>query len=100
MIKGIIFDFDGVIVESIQVKTDAFANMYNKYGKSVINKVVNHHESNGGMSRYEKIKYYHNNFLNKEITSKETLASAHKRSNSCRLERSLIVAITVYSLAN
>ena len=71
MIKGIIFDFDGVIVESIQVKTDAFANMYNKYGKSVINKVVNHHESNGGMSRYEKIKYYHNNFLNKEITSKE-----------------------------
>ena len=67
-LKGIIFDFDGVILNSTQVKTDAFANMYEKYGEAVVKRVLMHHVSNGGMSRFEKIKYYHENFL-KEILS-------------------------------
>ena len=64
MIKGIIFDFDGVIVDSVGIKSDAFAHLYNSYGTQIENKVVEHHEKNGGLSREEKIKYYHKNFLN------------------------------------
>ena len=60
MIKGIIFDFDGVIAQSVEVKTEAFADMYKEYGKAVVNKVVQHHEDNGGMSRFEKFRLYHN----------------------------------------
>ena len=71
MLKGIIFDFDGVIAESVQVKTDAFATLYAPYGKEVVKKVVEHHEANGGMSRYEKIKLYHESFLNKTISEKK-----------------------------
>ncbi len=71
MLKGIIFDFDGVIAESVQVKTDAFASLYNQYGKNIVKKVIEHHEANGGMSRYEKIKCYHESFLNKAITDEE-----------------------------
>ena len=58
MLKGIIFDFDGVIAESVQVKTDAFAALYAVNGKDIVKKVINHHEANGGMSRFEKIKHY------------------------------------------
>ena len=71
MIKGIIFDFDGVIAESIQVKTDAFARLYEQYGDNIVKKVIEHHEANGGMSRFEKIKLYHESFLNKVITNEE-----------------------------
>ena len=71
MLKGIIFDFDGVIAESVQVKTDAFAALYVTYGKDIVDRVVEHHESNGGMSRFEKIKIYHGLFLNKTITEGE-----------------------------
>tara|TARA_B100000315_G_C14407820_1_gene509553 strand:+ start:89 stop:727 length:639 start_codon:yes stop_codon:yes gene_type:complete len=70
LLKGIIFDFDGVIAESVQVKTDAFALLYAPYGKEVVKNVVEHHEANGGMSRYEKIKLYHESFLNKTISEK------------------------------
>ena len=63
MLKGIIFDFDGVIAESVQVKTDAFMELYVLYGQDVVQKVTKHHEANGGMSRYEKIKYYHKTLL-------------------------------------
>ena len=71
MLKGIIFDFDGVIAESVQVKTDAFASVYEQYGDNIVTKVIEHHEANGGMSRFEKIKLYHGFYLNKAITNEE-----------------------------
>ena len=78
MLKGIIFDFDGVIAESVQVKTDAFAGLYAQYGRDIENKVVEHHEANGGISRFKKIKFYHESFLNKAITKKEITALANQ----------------------
>ena len=71
MIKGIIFDFDGVISESLEVKSKAFEEIYKPYGRDIVKKVLEHHESNGGVSRYEKFSFYHNFFLNKNITKKE-----------------------------
>ena len=58
------FDFDGVITESVQIKTDAFVALYSNYGTDIVQKVVKHHETNGGMSRYKKIKLYHKTLLN------------------------------------
>jgi HAD superfamily hydrolase (TIGR01549 family) len=60
-----------VIAESVQVKTDAFASLYEQYGDNIVKKVIEHHEANGGMSRFEKIKLYHESFLNKAITNEE-----------------------------
>ena len=71
MLKGIIFDFDGVIAESVQVKTNAFAELYKHYSTDVVKKVIEHHEANGGISRFEKIKLYHESFVNKAITNEE-----------------------------
>ncbi len=71
MTKALIFDFDGVIVESVKLKSNAFASIYKPYGLKIMKKVVKHHEENGGMSRFEKFKYYHENYLNIEITNSE-----------------------------
>ncbi|MAV65015.1 MAG: hypothetical protein CMG00_07475 [Candidatus Marinimicrobia bacterium] len=66
-IKNIFFDFDGVITESVSAKTDAFEEMYLPYGKDIANKVVEYHKLHGGVSRYEKFKYFHKEFLNEVI---------------------------------
>ena len=50
--------FDGVIKESVSVKTDAFVELFQSYGKDVCNKVKQHHIENGGMSRFNKIPLY------------------------------------------
>lgn len=71
-----IFDFDGVIAESVSVKTNAFAELYNPFGDEIVKKVVKHHEANGGMSRFEKFRYYHNTFLNKSISEDEVTSLA------------------------
>lgn len=66
--KIIIYDFDGVICDSVDVKTDAFVELYCKYDTEIVEKIKNYHLLNGGISRYEKIKYFHNNILNKPIS--------------------------------
>lgn len=54
----VFWDFDGVIKESVSVKTDAFVRLFAPYGSGVAERVRAHHESHGGLSRFEKIPIY------------------------------------------
>jgi phosphoglycolate phosphatase-like HAD superfamily hydrolase len=67
----IVFDFDGVLADSVEVKTAAFAELYKNYGASIVQLVVDHHRLHGGMSRFNKIKYYHRFFLGEELDDLE-----------------------------
>lgn len=66
-IKAILFDFDGVILDSLNVKTQAFYDMYLPYGKDIAQKAADHHLAHGGISRFEKFKIYHKDFLGIDI---------------------------------
>lgn len=74
MIKAVIFDFDGVLAESVDIKTRAFAELYKEYGPEIEKKVVDYHLQNGGMSRFKKFRYYHNVLLGKNITDETEIA--------------------------
>ena len=54
----IFWDFDGVIKDSVAVKSDAFEQLFLPYGKEVARQVRHHHEAHGGVSRYEKMPLY------------------------------------------
>lgn len=54
----IFWDFDGVIKESIDIKTKAFIALFQQYGMELAEKIKNHHEANGGMSRLVKFPIY------------------------------------------
>lgn len=69
MIKAIIFDFDGVLVESTHIKTEAFRNLFSKWPDKV-DEIVKYHLSNMGISRYVKFKYFYENILG-ELYSEE-----------------------------
>ena len=56
--KIIFWDFDGVIKESVSVKTAAFGKLFSDFGSKVSQKIVTHHIKNGGMSRFNKIPIY------------------------------------------
>ena len=71
MVNAIIFDFDGVVLESLNVKKNAFKKLYEPYGSDISKKVVEHHLENGGVSRFDKIKFYHNIFLGEDIDEKK-----------------------------
>ncbi len=56
--KIVFWDFDGVIKDSVEVKTNAFRELFRSFGEEVMDKVSMHHVNNGGMSRFEKIPIY------------------------------------------
>ena len=56
--KALFLDFDGVIKDSVELKGDAFEQLFIHQGKEIAGRVKVHHESNGGMSRYEKLPIY------------------------------------------
>jgi phosphoglycolate phosphatase-like HAD superfamily hydrolase len=64
------FDFDGVIADSLHIKTEAFGELFKIYGPEIQKKVIDYHRNNGGVSRYEKFKHYYHNLLNKKIDQK------------------------------
>jgi HAD superfamily hydrolase (TIGR01549 family) len=66
--KNYFFDFDGVISDSLGVKAEAFGSLFKEYGDELVEKVKQHHLANGGISRYEKFKYYYEVLLDKPIT--------------------------------
>lgn len=72
-VEAIIFDFDGVLVESVDVKTKAFAEMYKQYGPKIVDQVVAYHLAHGGISRYEKFRYYQETLLGKSLSSSEEI---------------------------
>lgn len=56
--KLIFWDFDGVIKDSLDVKTQAFVRLFQPFGDAIAERVRTHHLANGGMSRFDKIPLY------------------------------------------
>lgn len=55
---AVFFDFDGVICDSVDVKTQAFDHLYRDQSDEVRVAVRAYHLEHGGISRYEKIRHY------------------------------------------
>ncbi|MBX3036827.1 MAG: HAD family hydrolase [Anaerolineales bacterium] len=66
-IKAILFDFDGVIVDSVNVKTEAFRELFSNE-KEHLQTILNFHLANGGMSRFVKFEIIYREILKKPLT--------------------------------
>lgn len=76
-----IYDFDGVIKQSVAAKTDAFVSMFDEYDTKIKNYVKHYHEENGGISRYEKFKHYYTHLFNRKLKDSELNQLANRFSN-------------------
>ena len=67
MISTIILDFDGVILESVSVKTEAFRELFS-FEPDHVDEIVEFHKRNGGMSRFDKFRYIYSSILYRDLT--------------------------------
>ena len=72
MIRAIIFDFDGVILDSVDIKTKAFARLFEEHGPDVQRQVVEHHLAHGGVSRFRKFAHIYENILHRPMPEGES----------------------------
>lgn len=66
--KAYFLDFDGVVVESADIKTEAFYELYLPYGLDVAQKAKEYHLQFQGITRYKKIKEIHHQYLGEQLS--------------------------------
>ncbi len=67
--KHLIFDFDGVLVESNEIRFEGFQLLFRDYPVHQVEKLVQFARLNGGLSRYEKIRYFFKEILHESISA-------------------------------
>ena len=70
MIKAVIFDVDGVIIESAEIKTKAFAMLFADYPDK-LPEIIAYHQKNAGISRYIKFRYFYEKILRQELSAQK-----------------------------
>lgn len=76
--NAIVFDFDGVLAESVDVKGDAFVALYADAGPVIQQQVLAWHRAHGGVTRHEKIRYYEQALLGRSATDADVEAKAQR----------------------
>lgn len=66
--KAYFLDFDGVVVESADIKTEAFYDLYLPYGLDVAQRAKDYHLQFQGITRYKKIKEIHSQYLGEQLS--------------------------------
>jgi HAD superfamily hydrolase (TIGR01549 family) len=86
MIKNILFDFDGVILDSMPIRDYGFKEIFKDFDDDLVNKLLEYHNQNGGLSRYVKIKYFYNKLLKQEISEEKIINYADNFSKIMKIE--------------
>jgi phosphoglycolate phosphatase-like HAD superfamily hydrolase len=76
--QALFFDFDGVLVDSVEVKTRAFGRLFEPFGQEIMARVVEHHRRHSGVTRVDKFRHYYREFLRQPL-SEEGLAELCRR---------------------
>ena len=69
--KNILWDFDGVILNSMKVRDWGFEEIFKNFDQELINELLIFHRKNGGLSRYVKIRYFYEKILSKSISKEK-----------------------------
>ena len=62
------FDFDGTLVNSNEIKTWAFGELYKEHGENIVQQIITYHKKNEGVSRFVKFCYWNENLLGQSYT--------------------------------
>ena len=82
----ILWDFDGVLLDSMRIRSDGFRWIFRHYPTSHVDQLIAYHLHQGGLSRYHKIQYFFE-IIQKESVDQEQIAELAQEFSYYMLER-------------
>jgi beta-phosphoglucomutase-like phosphatase (HAD superfamily) len=70
-LEVVVLDCDGVILESVAVKTEAFGKLFQEHGPEASKKMVAYHLAHGGVSRFEKFAWFYQEVLGRALVDSD-----------------------------
>ena len=65
---AIVFDFDGTLVNSNEIKTWAFGELYKEHGEKIVQQIISYNKEHEGVSRFVKFRYWQEDLLGQPYT--------------------------------
>ena len=65
---AIVFDFDGTLVNSNEIKTWAFGELYKEHGENIVRQIISYNKEHEGVSRFVKFRYWQEDLLGQPYT--------------------------------
>lgn len=88
-LRAVVLDFDGVVTDSVDVKTRAFEAVFSGESADAIARILEYHAAHNGISRFEKFRWAYREVLRRALTP-EAEAALGERYN--RLVEDAVVA--------
>ena len=82
--KVILWDFDGVLMDSNSVRDLGFETVLANYPADKVAQLMTYHKANGGLSRYVKFRYFFEDILKEKVTEQTIQAMAQSFSKVMR----------------
>lgn len=79
-LQHVIFDFDGVLAETNQVRVEGFKTLFSSFPDELLDSFVAYVRANGGLSRYSKIRYFFEFLLQQPVSEEQVNLLAAKYS--------------------
>jgi phosphoglycolate phosphatase-like HAD superfamily hydrolase len=74
--RCILWDFDGVLMDSMHIRDEGFRRVLAEYPQGQIDHLMIYHRKNGGLSRYVKFRYFFETIRGESITESQIKALA------------------------
>ena len=85
-IKNFIWDFDGVILDSMPGRDKGFRDIFKAFPPNQIDRLITFHLENGGLSRFVKIRYFFEDIRQENISNEAIHEFAQRFSQIMRQE--------------
>lgn len=77
----ILWDFDGVIIDSNSVRELGFRQVLKEFDPEKVEQLIDFHNANGGWSRYVKFRYFYEEILKRPISESQVQELANRFSS-------------------
>lgn len=97
-IKTILWDFDGVIMNSNEIRDKGFLEVLKSFPENEVEQLMAFHQENGGLSRYVKFRYFFEEVRGGKVTESEVQEWANKFSDimlSLLINKELLIEETI-----
>jgi phosphoglycolate phosphatase-like HAD superfamily hydrolase len=84
--KIILWDFDGVIMDSMPTRSKGFELVLARYPENQVQQLMDFHLKNGGLSRYAKFRYFFETIRGEELLAERLDLLANEFSSVMRVE--------------
>jgi phosphoglycolate phosphatase-like HAD superfamily hydrolase len=101
--KVILWDFDGVIMDSMPIRGRGFEEVLKEYPQEQVAELLAFHEYNGGLSRYVKFRYFFEKIRGQAITDEQVLKMTERFSKimlSLLIDEKLLIIDSVNFIKN